>query len=111
MVRTLGYPFVSLILPFGYTFRRFMENNDESRVIISNTVIIVYLFLELLLDARAVHTIPCATFWSSFSNEIPGLRSSGLDWVLSFSHTPTASTITKWSLCVASGVTPRRSSD
>ncbi len=39
-----------------------MENNDESRVIISNTVIIVYLFLELLLDARAVHTIPCATF-------------------------------------------------
>ena len=45
LVRTLGFPFVSLILPFGYTLRRFIENNDERRVIISNAVIIIYLIL------------------------------------------------------------------
>jgi hypothetical protein len=50
LVKTIGYPFVSLILPFGYTLYRFMKNNDETRVIISNIVIIVYLFFELLLD-------------------------------------------------------------
>jgi hypothetical protein len=50
LVKTIGYPFVSLILPFGYTLYRFIKNNDERRVIISNAVIIVYLFLELLLD-------------------------------------------------------------
>jgi hypothetical protein len=56
LVRTLGFPFVSLILPFGYTLRRFIENNDERRVIISNAVIIIYLILELLLDI--ILTIP-----------------------------------------------------
>ena len=50
LVKTLGYPFASLILPFGYTLNRFIKNNDEKRVIISNAVIIIYLFLELLLD-------------------------------------------------------------
>ena len=50
LVRKLGLPIVSLILPFGYTLRKFMENNDERKVIISNAVIIVYLIVELLLD-------------------------------------------------------------
>lgn len=50
LVKTLGYPFASLILPFGYTLYRFIKNNDERRIIISNAVIIVYLFLELLFD-------------------------------------------------------------
>ena len=50
LVRTLGLFIVSLILPFGYTLRKFMENHDERRVIISNAVIIVYLVVELLLD-------------------------------------------------------------
>ena len=50
LVKNLGYPFTSLILPFSYTLIRFIKNKDETRVIISNVVIIVYLFLELLLD-------------------------------------------------------------
>ncbi|MFC1802693.1 hypothetical protein ACFL0D_01875 [Thermoproteota archaeon] len=50
LVKTLGYPFVTLILPFGYTLYRFIKNNDERRVIISNAVIIIYLFLELFFD-------------------------------------------------------------
>lgn len=50
LVKTISYPFVSLILPFGYTLYRFIKNNDERRVVISNAVILVYLFLELLLD-------------------------------------------------------------
>lgn len=50
LVKTLGIPIISLILPFAYTLRRFIENNDEKRLIVSNAVIIVYLFLELLLD-------------------------------------------------------------
>jgi len=49
-VKILGYPFASLILPFGYTLYTFVKNMDERRVIISNTVIIVYLLFELLLD-------------------------------------------------------------
>ena len=49
-VSTLGFPVISLLLPFGYTLRKFIENNDERKVIISNAVIIVYLLLELLLD-------------------------------------------------------------
>ena len=50
LVRTLGYPIISLIFPFGYTLRKYIENNDERKVIISNALIIVYLLLELLLD-------------------------------------------------------------
>jgi hypothetical protein len=50
LVKNLGYPFTSLIIPFGYTLYRFIKNNDEKRVTISNAVIIVYLFLELLFD-------------------------------------------------------------
>ena len=50
LVKTIGYPFATLILPFGYTLYRFIRSNEERRVVISNVVIIVYLFLELLLD-------------------------------------------------------------
>jgi len=50
LVKNLGYPFTSLIIPFVYTLYVFMKNEEERRVIISNALIIVYLFLELLLD-------------------------------------------------------------
>jgi hypothetical protein len=50
LVKNLGYPFTFLIIPFGYTLYRFIKDKDERRVIISNAVIIVYLFLELLFD-------------------------------------------------------------
>ena len=50
LVKNLGYPFTSLIIPFGYTLYRFIKNKDERSVIISNAVIIVYLFIELLFD-------------------------------------------------------------
>ena len=50
LVKNLGYPFTSLIIPFGYTLFRFIKNKDERRVIIPNAVIIVYLFIELLFD-------------------------------------------------------------
>ena len=54
---------------------------------------------------------PWAVICRSLSKGTEGLRSMGLECVLSLSHTPTASTITKWVLWDASGVTPRRSSD
>ena len=50
LVKNIGFIFGSLILPFGYTLYRFIKNNDEQKVIISNVIIILYLFLELLLD-------------------------------------------------------------
>ena len=50
LVKNLGYPFTSLIIPFGYTLYRFKKNNDEKRVIVSNAIILVYLFLEFLFD-------------------------------------------------------------
>ena len=54
--------------------------------------------------------LPKATAWSSFSKVTVGFFSIGRESVLSCSQTPTASTMTKWSLAVASGVTPCRSS-
>ena len=50
LVQNLGYPFTLVIVPFGYTLYRFIKDKDEKRVIISNAIIIVYLFLELLFD-------------------------------------------------------------
>jgi hypothetical protein len=50
LVKKLGYLFTSSIIPFGYTLIRFIKNKDERRVIISNAVIIAYLFLELFFD-------------------------------------------------------------
>ena len=50
LVKNLGYLFTFLIIPFGYTFYRFIKDKYERRVIISNVVILVYLFLEFLLD-------------------------------------------------------------
>ena len=49
--------------------------------------------------------IPTATPWTSLASATLGFRSSGRVSVLSVSHTPTASTITKCVLRVASGVT------
>jgi hypothetical protein len=50
LVKTISYPFASLLLPFGYTLLRFIKNNDERRIIISNSLIIIYLLLELMFD-------------------------------------------------------------
>jgi len=50
LVKKLGYPFTFLIVPFGYTFYKFIKEKDEKRVIVSNAIILVYLFLELLFD-------------------------------------------------------------
>jgi hypothetical protein len=50
LVKTISYPFASLLLPFGYTLFRFIKNNDERRIIISNSLIIIYLLLELMFD-------------------------------------------------------------
>ena len=50
LVKRLGYPFALLIVSFGYTLYRFIKDEDEKRVIVSNAIILVYLFLELLFD-------------------------------------------------------------
>ena len=50
LVKKLGYPFTLLIVPFGYTLYRFIKDKVEKRVIISNAIIILYLFMELLFD-------------------------------------------------------------
>ena len=50
LVKRLGYPFAFLIVPFGYTLYTFIKDEDEKRVIVSNAIILVYLFLELLFD-------------------------------------------------------------
>lgn len=39
-----------LIIPFTYTLNRFLKDHEEKRIIFSNSAIIVYLLLELLLD-------------------------------------------------------------
>ena len=49
IVRIIGIPIIMLIIPFGYTLREFLKTK-EKRMIFFNTVIILYLLLELLLD-------------------------------------------------------------
>ena len=61
-------------------------------------------------ETMSALTMPTATALRSFSSGTEGLRSRGLELVLSDSHTPTASTMTKWVLVAASGVTDLRSS-
>ncbi len=58
-----------------------------------------------MLVSTSSSVFPSATAWSSFSKATLGFFSSGRASVLSCSQTPTASTMTKWSLLVASGVT------
>ena len=54
LVKTLGYPFAFLLLPFSYTLYQFKIQDEQRRVVISNIVILAYLFLELLLDTILV---------------------------------------------------------
>jgi hypothetical protein len=50
LVRVIGVPIITLIIPFTYTLNRFLKDNEEKRITYSNAVIILYLLLELLLD-------------------------------------------------------------
>ena len=86
----------------------------------SETLLISFLSLSVVslsndasLPASEVRVssslLPSATDRISFSNETCRLRSNGRESVLSFSHTPMASTITKCVLSGASGVTALKS--
>ena len=50
LVRIIGAPIILLIIPFTYTLNEFRKHREETRIIISNALIIIYLLLELLLD-------------------------------------------------------------
>ena len=58
------------------------------------------------VETRSASATPVATVLSTFSSDTDGFRSSGFEQDLSLSQTPTASTMTKCVLCLASGVTP-----
>jgi hypothetical protein len=46
----IGYVFISLIVPFALTLRGYVREGAERKIVISNTVVLLYLVLELLLD-------------------------------------------------------------
>ena len=50
LVRIIGAPILLLIIPFTYTLNGFLKHREETRIIVSNALIIIYLLLELLLD-------------------------------------------------------------
>ena len=50
LVRIIGGPIILLIIPFMYTLNGFLRHREETRIIVSNALIIIYLLLELLLD-------------------------------------------------------------
>lgn len=50
LVRIIGVPIIGLIIPFSYTLYTFLKSKEEGRVIVSNSLVIIYLVLELLLD-------------------------------------------------------------
>lgn len=50
IVQVCGYIVISLIFPFTFTLLEYVKEKAERRIIISNLVILFYLFLELLLD-------------------------------------------------------------
>jgi len=46
----IGYVFISLIVPFALTLRGYVREGAERKIVVSNTVVLLYLVLELLLD-------------------------------------------------------------
>jgi hypothetical protein len=50
LLQISGFIFISLIVPFTVTLRRYMKNEAGKKIIISNMVVLLYLVLELLLD-------------------------------------------------------------
>lgn len=50
LVQIIGVPIIALILPFSYTLYTFLKGKAEKKVLVSNSLIVIYLLLELLLD-------------------------------------------------------------
>jgi hypothetical protein len=50
LVQQIGVPIIALIIPFSYTLYTFLKRNESKKVLVSNSLIIIYLLLELLLD-------------------------------------------------------------
>jgi hypothetical protein len=50
LLQISGFIIISLIVPFAITLRGYLMEKAEKKVIISNSVILLYLLLELLLD-------------------------------------------------------------
>lgn len=50
LVQIVGVPIIALILPFSYTLYMFLKGSEARKVLVSNSLIIIYLLLELLLD-------------------------------------------------------------
>jgi len=50
LLRVCGAIVLSLIFPFTFTLLGYLKEKAEKKVIISHSVILFYLFLELLLD-------------------------------------------------------------
>jgi len=50
LLQISGFIIISLIVPFTITLREYLIEKAEKKVIISNSVILLYLLVELLLD-------------------------------------------------------------
>ena len=50
LVQQIGVPIIALIIPFSYTLYTFLKRNESKKVLVSNSLIIIYLLLKLLLD-------------------------------------------------------------
>jgi hypothetical protein len=50
LVQQIGVPIIALIIPFSYTLYTFLKRNESKKVMVSNSLIIIYLLLELILD-------------------------------------------------------------
>jgi hypothetical protein len=50
LLQISGFIFISLIVPFTITLRGYMKKEAGKKTIISNMVVLLYLFLELVLD-------------------------------------------------------------
>lgn len=50
LVQTIGVVIVSLAIPFAITFIGYLKGGEKRKTLISNAIILFYLFLEVLLD-------------------------------------------------------------
>jgi hypothetical protein len=50
LLQISGLIIISLIVPFTIALRGYMKKEAEKKIIISNMVVLLYLFLELVLD-------------------------------------------------------------
>jgi hypothetical protein len=74
LVQSIGLVIITLTIPFSITLIGYVKNGEEKKTIISNSIILIYLFIEILLeyilkipfrDILAIHIPYIVILWAA----------------------------------------------